>query len=439
MIQLFCDGSWRDVACVRFYGKEREGWRAKTYTGYDIPWAVNHFGARDAHALSCQFEVSLDALEPNQWPAFLIDLLPQGFGREELLHRIRLSPTAAEEADWRLLLAGAGNPIGNLRVKEAAKWLKDNDGISRGFTDGEVAQCGEDFAEYLASDGLFVAGSSGVQDECLKVLLTRADDGLLYLDHTLADERAREHFIVKFGHGTNVELATMLRHEAPYMALAERLGLRVHAPLVMKERALFVRRFDRQVGAHGITRFAQESIATLTGIPGFGAVPSHDQVCRELIACCTNPQLEVLEYIKRDVANIALGNTDNHARNTALQRDFSEGVRLTPLYDFMPTYLHPDGIARRIRWEDNDEGAPDWGKVLDRVCELALEFAPAGGRSRSSKPEPALQREGLVQGLRAMATPLREIAEGAPGVDQAVSDYLRLGILQQADRLEKLT
>ena len=382
MIQFFCDGSWRDVACVRFYGKEREGWRAKTYTGYDIPWAVTHFGARDAHALSCQFEVSLDALEPNQWPAFLIDLLPRGFGREELLHRIRRSPTAAEEADWRLLLAGAGNPIGNLRVKEAAQRLKVNDGISRGFTDGEFAQCGDDFAEYLASDGLFVAGSAGVQDECLKVLLTRADDGLLYLDHTLADERAREHFIVKFGHGTNVELATMLRHEAPYMALAERLGLRVHAPLVMKERALFVRRFDRQVGAHGITRFAQESIATLTGIPGFGSVPSHDQVCRELIACCTHPQLEVLEYIKRDVANIALGNMDNHARNTALQRDFSEGVRLTPLYDFMPTYLHPDGSARRIRWEDNDAGAPDWSKVLDRVCELALEFAPAGGRSR---------------------------------------------------------
>ena len=256
-------------------------------------------------------------LEQNHWPAFLIDMLPQGFGREELIRRIKLSPTAAEEADWRLLLTGAGNPIGNLRVKEAAQWLKGNAGVSRGFTDAEVAQCGEDFAEYLASHGLFVAGSSGVQGEWLKVLLTRADDGLLYLDHTLADERAREHFIVKFGRGTNVELATILRHEAPYMALAERLGLRVHAPLVMKERALFIRRFDRHVGAQGVTRFAQESIATLTGMPGFGAVPSHDRVCSELIACCTNPLAEVLEYIKRDVANIALGNMDNHARNTA--------------------------------------------------------------------------------------------------------------------------
>jgi len=32
-------------------------------------------------------------------------------------------------------------------------------------------------------------------------------------------------------------------------------------------------------------------------------------------------------------------------------------------------YLHPDGIARRIRWEGNDDGRPDWRKVLDRVCE----------------------------------------------------------------------
>ncbi len=438
-IQLFCDGSWVDVATVQLFGKEQEGWRAKTYTGYDVQWSVKHFGARDAHALSCQYQVGLEPLEQNHWPVFLIDMLPQGFGREELLRRIKLSPTAAEDADWRLLLTGAGNPIGNLRVKEAAQWLEGNAGASRGFTDAEVAQRGEDFAEYLASHGLFVAGSSGVQGEWPKVLLTRADDGLLYLDHTLADERAREHFIVKFGRGTNVALATILRHEAPYMALAERLGLRVHAPLVMKERALFIRRFDRQVGAQGVTRFAQESIATLTGMPGFGAVPSHDRVCSELIARCTNPLADVLEYIKRDVANIALGNKDNHARNTALQRDFSGRVHLTPLYDFVPMYLHPDGIARRIRWEDNDAGAPDWNKVLDRVCELALELAPARGRRRSRKPESALQRESLVQGLRAMAAPLREIAEGAPGVDQAVSDYLRLGILQQADRLENLT
>ncbi|MEN9314798.1 MAG: hypothetical protein RIS35_1191 [Pseudomonadota bacterium] len=45
---------------------------------------------------------------------------------------------------------------------------------------------------------------------------------------------------------------------------------------------------------------------------------------------------EVLEYLKRDIANLALGNTDNHARNDAgrpdrgrvLERIASEGLDL---------------------------------------------------------------------------------------------------------------
>lgn len=40
----------------------------------------------------------------------------------------------------------------------------------------------------------------------------------------------------------------------------------------------------------------------------------------------------------------------------AVKRDFEGGVTLTPLHDFAPKHLHPDGIARRIRWEDQ-EGA----------------------------------------------------------------------------------
>jgi serine/threonine-protein kinase HipA len=66
------------------------------------------------------------------------------------MQRIGQSPTADVVADWKLLLAGAGNPIGNLRVKEAATWLADNAGVVRGFTDDEVAQRGDAFSEHLA-------------------------------------------------------------------------------------------------------------------------------------------------------------------------------------------------------------------------------------------------------------------------------------------------
>jgi serine/threonine-protein kinase HipA len=285
---------------VRLHGPESAGWKTKTYSGYTVEWAFQHIGANDAHALCAAWAVGLEPLDVPHWPVFLIDMLPQGFGRQELLRRIGLSPTADVVADWKLLLAGAGNPIGNLRVKEAAAWLGANSGAQRGFTDEEVALRADEFSEYLESHGLLVAGSSGVQGEWPKVLLTRADDELLYLDHTLPDARAVEHFIVKFGRGTDRQLASILRHEAPYMDLAKRLGLRVYAPLVLRERALFIPRFDRQTHGDAVVRLAQESIATLTGMPGFEAVPSHDQVCLALIRHCSNPQDEVLEYLKLD-------------------------------------------------------------------------------------------------------------------------------------------
>lgn len=440
-LQLFANGAWYDVGSVSLLGAEAQGWRCKTYTGYSVEWALEHGGARDAHAFACRFPVGLQEFLHPHWPVFLIDMLPQGFGREELLRRLGLSATAGESVDWRLLLAGAGNPIGSLRVKEAANWLAANAGPVKGFTDDEVAERGDDFAEYLASHGLFVAGSSGVQGEWPKMLLTRAEDGLLYLDHTLEDARAREHYIVKFGRGSNKDLAAILRHEAPYMALARMLGLCVHADLVLLKRALFIPRFDRQVTDRGVLRLGQESIATLTGNPGFDALPSHDDVCRHLLRQCTHPLTEVLEYMKRDVANLALGNKDNHARNTAVQRDFRGGIRLTPLYDFAPMYLHPDGIARRIRWEGNDSGAPDWNRVIDKVCEMAQTLS--GEKRMPSAQKEALRkvcRPALVEGLRSMAEPLKKIAAHGTdfGLEPAVHAHLKLGIEAQAQRLTAL-
>ncbi len=221
------------------------------------------------------------------------------------------------------------------------------------------------------------------------------------------------------------------------MGIADLLGLRVHAPLVLRQRALFIPRFDRQAHNGVVTRLAQESIATLTGMPGFEAVSSHDQVCSALIRHCTNPQDEVLEYIKREVANLALGNKDNHARNTAVQRDFSGQIALTPLYDFAPMYLHPDGIARRIRWDNNDAGQPDWGRVLDRVCDLGAQ----GQKHRRKKGPGRVERAPLVEGMKAMVPALQRLAaEGeAMGLDAEVLKHLRPGLLAQAQQLAALT
>jgi serine/threonine-protein kinase HipA len=259
---------------------------------------------------------------------------------------------------------------------------------------------------------------------------------LLYLDHALPDAQARAHYLVKFGRGRDERLAMILRHEAPYMAIARLLGLRVHAPLAARERVLFIPRFDRQVGSAGVVRLAQESIATLTGRTGWDVLPTHDEVCRALVRHCADPQSEVLEYLRRDVANVALGNKDNHARNTAVQRDFRGGVRLTPVYDFAPMYLHPDGIARRIRWEGEQGGQPDWDAVVGAVC--ATDGGPAPRKAR--KPAPVLARAPIVHGLKAMAPVLRQLAERGThfGLDPEVARHLAPGLREQAARLEAL-
>jgi serine/threonine-protein kinase HipA len=99
-IQLFTGGSWHDIATVTLFGQEREGWRSHTYTGYAVEWAVEHMDARDAFALSCQLPVGLAAFEAPTWPVFLIDMLPQGYGREELLRRLELGSGLAASQGW---------------------------------------------------------------------------------------------------------------------------------------------------------------------------------------------------------------------------------------------------------------------------------------------------------------------------------------------------
>ncbi|TWI61124.1 serine/threonine-protein kinase HipA [Pseudoduganella lurida] len=371
-LQVFIDAQWQDAATVEMTGSVHHGIDSPVYLAYLPNYALAHWGRVDSAALSANLPVGITHWMPETWPPFLTDLLPQGYGRAELMRQLHLGSHSGPAHDWALLRAGAGNPIGNIRVKEAHAWATERSGSTmHGFTMEEVAARAGDFNEYLAQNGLFLAGSSGIQGEWPKILLTHATDGLLYLDHTLPDAQAVRHYIVKFGRGTDRALADILALEAPYMHLARSLGLHVHAALLQRERALFIPRFDRQVANGQVFRHGQESIASLCGVPGFGAVPSHNEVCRHLGQVATDPARDVIEYIKRDIANIVLGNKDNHARNTAIGRKPDGFIGLTPLFDFAPMWLHPDGIARRMRWQRDDGGSPDWSSVIDQAAEAA--------------------------------------------------------------------
>src|SRR5690606_12996869 len=103
--------------------------------------------------------------------------------------------------------------------------------------------------------------------------------------------------------------------------------------------ALFIPRFDRECAQGKVTRIAQESLASLCQKAGFGLRMTHNEACRAIAAVCHPPEQEIIEYLKRDMANIILGNKDNHSRNTAISRTEGGHIALTPLFDFAPMYL----------------------------------------------------------------------------------------------------
>lgn len=371
-LQIYQDYEWHDCALVEVTDDQNAGWQAATRTSYLFEYAISYMDLRDGHALAYDLPVNVQNRLESTWPAFLMDLLPQGYGRKELLRQLDFSENVQEQADWALLKAGAGNPIGNLRVKEAHEWLQSHFPKlqNRGFSLSQIIERKEKFIESLASYGLFIAGSSGIQGEWPKLLLTQGYDDLFYLDHTLLDDQVKQHWLVKFSRGSDQNLNKILMNEALYMKVAQYLQLRVHRDLELHGKTLFIPRFDRKVINGKVERIAQESLASLGGKAGFGVRMTHNQICTLLMEDCTKPKQEIFEYLKRDLANVALGNKDNHTRNTAIQRFNNGNIQLSPLFDFAPMWLHPDSIARTTRWERDDHGGmPLLSSVIEQIAE----------------------------------------------------------------------
>lgn len=180
----------------------------------------------------------------------------------------------------------------------------------------------------------------------------------------------------------------VLRNEAAYMRVADRLGLNVFAELEWEGDNLFVPRFDRRVRDGAVERYGMESLYSAAGVAEYGARTSHELLCAAILEFSSRPDTDLLEYIKRDIVNVVMGNKDNHGRNTALLRHENGRVELAPVFDFAPMYLDPEGIARVCRWSGDVESAgdPDWGRVIelfpDRVSALRGELRNFGQRLR---------------------------------------------------------
>lgn len=86
------------------------------------------------------------------------------------------------------------------------------------------------------------------------------------------------------------------------------------------------------------------------GVAQFGHNTDHEAYANVLKRHSDQPFIDIVEYAKRDLTNRAMGNPDNHGRNTALRKTPGGGITLAPLFDFAPMRLAIEGIARLTRW-----------------------------------------------------------------------------------------
>jgi serine/threonine-protein kinase HipA len=390
-LQTHFNGEWHHAATLELKD-DAAGFHSASIVDYDLDYFVTvasaEFAAgktvRDHRALSVRYSFDLENRYSRNWPPFLLDLMPQGHARRKFAEHLCLAE-GLRASDLPLLLRSATGGIGNIRIKEAADAETERlRGVERqGVTEAEILERSDRFMEVADRLGMLASGSSGLQGEWPKVSMTQANDGLYYPDSFVTDDEAVRHVIVKLVRSNEPVDRVILEGEALYSRIAQEIGLNVSEPPTYAEGVLIIPRFDRKKkGGGGTVRLGQESLVSAIGIADFDHVGTHEAYIDVLRQYSAEPFADIVEYLKRDIANLALGNPDNHGRNSALSKHQDGTIRLSPLFDFAPMRLAKEGIVRSTRWAMMRDGGrdrlPDWKHICGELMpDLAQQKALA--------------------------------------------------------------
>ena len=423
IIEVFQNGEWRPAAEFDPLGRYKANFEYDVgYVFSDTPLPVS---------LSVPVSMDRQGIDGEtgapDCPPFLLDLVPQGRGRKLLAADTNIADS--EEYDLVLAQYGAFNPVGNLRLDTAVTffddWRRKNpDDDVAGFEFADIVARKEDFLEHVWMHAMYAAGTTGVQGAAPKFLLTQNQEGLWFADAALPDSEAAKHWLVKLPRGTHETDYAVLRNEAAYLRVADRCGLRTAGAPMHEKDMLFVPRFDRLVLDSRLHRLSQETLASLAGVRGFGIPVSLFSLVEAFRPHVTDPVGEIIEFMRRDVLNMAMRNTDNHARNTSVQRLPDGTVRLTPIYDFAPMYLDREMILRSCRWRTAEK---------HEVTDLD-EIIAALKLSESEKKSVAVGMKDFANVVADLSEIMRDC-----GVGQSIIDDCRPAIDAQCARLQAVT
>lgn len=304
----------------------------------------------------------------------LRDMIPQGAGRRAML-KLWGERDSGPGMDFQLLKEGCVAPIGNLRIKEAAETFQTRIAGQTpiAFTPDDVAERNNELIEHAHNLGIAIGGATGAGGDAPKLLLVEDENGNLYLEGTLEEARVTQHWLVKFPRGQMLaDDEDILRSEGIFYETLVELGVyTIEGAKLIEGRtpSLWLPRFDRLIAYGQTQRYGVESLYSLMGMIGDGARLQHIDVLKQLslyLDCDYDDML--VEYLLRDVVNTAIGNTDNHGRNTSVLKQ--DGIiRLAPAYDLAPMVLDREAITRTTVWPSNlNQRVVNYGAIIEQLA-----------------------------------------------------------------------
>jgi serine/threonine-protein kinase HipA len=379
-LQLYSAGQWQDAMTLVFPEPEK-GFDGPCRFGYKQDYLLQNLESVDSPfiaSVSARVPLGWDAQHLRKAPAFLHDIAPAGAAKKILIKQIGREKPDALSIDLFLLSRSTPAPIGHLRIKESFERLDTSPPM--GFARQDVIDRDNTFLEYAHEQGAAIGGASGAGGEAPKLLMVQSAQGLLYPDATLGDAEVTQHWFIKFARNQGLNRdCDILRSEFMYYKALQALGIETVPAqgLALEEGrkpSLWMQRFDRKVTAQSVERFAVESVYSLAQVTEPGSDMNHVEVLALLTTLWKQagqqaqiPDL-VAEYLRRDLLNKILGNSDNHGRNIAIIREV-DSLRLAPIYDLAPMVMDDAGITRTTKWSRDVEraGQINWRAACDSL------------------------------------------------------------------------
>ncbi len=409
-IQIYVDGQWHDalVLTVENSRKVAEGACSVAYHQAYLVQFLDKIDSIFENAVSVNVPMNWTIARGIGYPAFVYDIVPAGAARRSLEARFSNEKPEGMDMEFFLLKRCSPAPIGHLRVKESFEHI--DQGRTIAFSRAEVVERTNKFLEYAYELGAAIGGATGAQGEAPKLLMAEDANGGLHADAVLPDDHVKRHWLVKFARNRVTERdKNILRAEYHYYKAISTLGLNTLSTdgLALEEAekpSLWMPRFDRRIINGRVERLPMESIYSICGNTVPGSPMKHEEVLYRLANLWReNQQTDeiedlVFEYVRRDLLNRILGNSDNHGRNTSVIR-YQQRFQLAPIYDLAPMVLDPEGVTRVTKWESERQGSPNWEAVSAALKGLIA-------------PDTLMRRlKGAAQEFRALPSLLTDLPE----------------------------